>query len=123
MKKIDITPQELCERLFKGERFYDERGAELFYDGRFRRVYSGSVESVDINDCFNGDIYVKPHWTDNLSKENTIYCWVWEMYREDAFKADVFGIRPFDGLYETDDGTWTNAEPVKLEDACIWEGW
>ena len=120
MKKIDITPQELCERLFKGERFYNEHGAELFFDGRFKGLIGGIDGPININNWFGKDIYTKPHWTDNLSKENPVLCWL----RKDRDSIGVVvGIKEDGDGYTLINGQWCSyAEPVKLEDACIWEG-
>jgi hypothetical protein len=121
MKKIDITPQELCERLFRGERFCDKHGTELFFDGRFKGLCGGTDAPININNWFGKDIYTKPRWTDNLSAENPVLCWVWYDQLEDAVKREVYGVNQLLGRYITDDGGWDNAEPVKPEDACIWE--
>ncbi len=123
MKKIDITPQELCERLFKGESFYDGKGDRLFWDGsRFREeIRDGAITNgTSMNSWLAIDIYTKPQWTDNLSEENPVYCWVWDSERDEAVKSDVCSVS--DSRYETEDCYWHNAEPVKLEDACIWRG-
>ncbi len=124
MKKIDITPQELCERLFNGESFYDHRGSALFYqDNKFMVAWNGGVnEDADINEWFPLELHTRPHWTDNLSEENPVLCWVWNDEREHAIKRDVITAIETTDPYETDDSYWTHAEPVKLEDACIWEG-
>ncbi len=128
MKKIDITPQELCERLFNGESFYNASGARLFVDDNCFRyeTVNGSTGSTDVNNWLNANIYTKPHWTDNLSEENPVLCWVWDSVTRDY--AVIRMICRFDSIltsYKFEDleaESWVNAEPVKLSEACIWEG-
>ncbi len=119
MKKIDITPQELCERLFKGESFYNKTGSRLFTsNSRFKyETTEGDVWDADINNWFS-DIYTKPHWTDNLSEEKPVLCWVG---LPAGFQVAL--IKGTDsGLYVCrSNNKWANAEPVKLSEACIWE--
>ncbi len=122
MKKIDITPQELCERLFKGESFYDECDHRLYYEnGVFKKQYPDEGRTrVDISKWFTRGIYTKHHWTDNLSKENPVLC---------KAIGDITGNEHFvliceiqhDGVFvDSNNNYWSNAEPVKIEDAYIW---
>jgi hypothetical protein len=116
----------LCERLFKGESFYNIEERTLTYSkqkGKFV-AYNRDGESYnpDMNVWFKGDIYTKPHWTDNLSKENPVYCYLWNessksrIIKDDVIRADR------DGYLTAFGDKLQYAEPVKLEDACIWEG-
>ena len=119
MKKIEITPQELCERLSKGESFYNSIGARLHYEKcNFRVEYAGSVSPVNINDWLNQDIYTKPRWTDNLSAENPVLCWI----MEDKTAVVLVTSKEGSFYFGANEGRYIYAEPVKLEDACIWEG-
>ncbi len=122
MKKIDITPQELCERLFKGESFYDSQQRRLYHENNcFWCDTKTGHPPANINNWFAKDIYTKPHWTDNLSEENPVLCWVWE--KEGRRKAIAFiCVRSGKKFHGINGAWWDNAEPVKLEDACIWEG-
>ncbi len=122
MKKISITPQELCERLFKGESFYGERGFRLSYNKRKSCFEEHStegdlVEMSSINYWLKNDIYTKPHWTDNLSEESPVLCWV-EMSRGKM----LIMVKGLDSSFYVDtfNNKWANAEPVKLSEACIW---
>ena len=126
MKKIDITPQELCERLFKGESFYNIEERTLTYSkqkGKFV-AYNRDGESYnpDMNVWFKGDIYIKPHWSDNLSEENPVLCKVYGDITGNEHVVFICGIRSEVLFVDSNGISWKNAEPVKLEDACIWEG-
>ncbi len=121
MKKLNIKPQELCERLFKGESFYDLDSHRLYIRSDVFAVEypSGGSAHTNINLWFAKDIYAKPQWTDNLSEENPVLCWV----REIGGTVLPVIINGVDGKFfrDTRNKLWNNAEPVKLEDACIWE--
>ncbi len=124
MKKIDITPQELCERLFKGESFYDECDHRLYYENcAFKKQHpNGECNRVDISNWFTRSLYTKPHWTDDLSEESPVYCWVWDNDDSNKLKRDVSCVDVDYGSYLAEGFYWLHAEPVKIEDAYIWSG-
>ena len=126
MEKIDITPQEVIKHLVNTGPLWDKKRykAEFKSDGTFMiTAPDGERETVSSARLLsNKDWYTKPHWTDNLSEENPVLCWVWNDEREHAIKRDVITAIEATDPYEIDDSYWTHAEPVKLEDACIWEG-
>ncbi len=129
MKKIDITPQEVIKHLVNTGPLWDKKRykAEFKSDGTFMiTAPDGERETVSSARLLsNKDWYTKPHWTDNLSEENPVLCWVWDSGTRDY--AVIRMICRFDSIltsYKFEDleaESWVNAEPVKLSEACIWE--
>ncbi len=122
MKKIDITPQELCERLFNGESFYHELGAKISYNKDESRFEEHTKEGdlvifSSINFWIKTDLYTKPHWTDNLSEESPVLCWL----RKDRMNIGIVKGREAEGYTLASGQYCSYAEPVKLSEACIWE--
>ena len=124
MKKIDITPQEVIKHLVNTGPLYDikHNRVEFRTDGTFlittRDGDKEVVSSARLIGCT--EWYTKPQWTDNLSEESPVYCWVWDDDDSNKLKRDVSCVD--DGAYLAEGFYWLHAEPVKLEDACIWEG-
>ena len=117
--------QEAISRMAAGEVFYhkDNCTFTMEQESERSRVRFMLNKGDDIKGYWDylEQWEVEVHWTDDVSKENHILCWVWDG-EDDKRVARVIKYQPeYNWEYITEDSMFEHAEPVKAGEIKLYE--
>jgi len=121
--------QEAISRMAAGEVFYHKENCTftMEQESKHSRVRFMLNKGDDIKGYWDyleqWEVEVEAHWTDDVSKENHILCWVWD---GDEDKGKIIGLvqsyqKGDRYSYLTEDDMYKHAEPVKAGEIKLYE--